>query len=458
VKPVSFARFRLYTLGMSRPAELKGRIVEIWEDEAEGELAVLAEARNGEVNALILVRDGRGRFTPAALAQSQPTLSAARGGLEAALAGATRPPAPSPTGGLDLLTPVAAAGQLHPYFENLRSDPHKAAARRVFAELGRWLAPTDRHFVREFQTAGFDQRLWETYLWACFRELGFDVGQPEHPDFVLRRRGNLLFSAEATTVGPSAGGVLAEHPDPQTQDEMAAFLRDYMPMKFGGTLTAKLDKRIKGKAYWELPATEGAPFVIAVADFHVAASRREPGSMVYSQSGLPIYLYGTEYSAEHDAKGELKIGYNQRQAHVYKAKKIESGFFDLPGADNVAAVLFSNAGTIAKFNRMGVVAGFAPPDMRYIRRGFAFDPDPDAALGMPFAVDVADPRYREDWCDELQVFHNPRAKLPLDPDLMPDATHHFWEDDVIVSYERAGRVLTSITLTLSTCGREGEKA
>jgi hypothetical protein len=39
-------------------------------------------------------------------------------------------------------------------------------------------------------------------------------------------------------------------------------------------------------------------------------------------------------------------------------KVIPSGFFDLPGPENVSAVLFSNSGTISKFNRMGVVAGF----------------------------------------------------------------------------------------------------
>jgi hypothetical protein len=31
---------------------------------------------------------------------------------------------------------------------------------------------------------------------------------------------------------------------------------------------------------------------------------------------------------------------------------------DLPDAENVSAVLFSNSGTIAKFNRVGALPGF----------------------------------------------------------------------------------------------------
>ncbi len=226
---------------------------------------------------------------------------------------------------------------------------------------------------------------------------------------------------------------------------MAAFLRDYMPMKFGGPITAKLNKRFDGQGYWALPYAAGLPFVIAIADFHVAASGVEPGSMVYSQSALPIYLYGTEYGAEHDAKGELQIGYRKRLVHQFKTKKIESGFFDLPEAENVSAILFSNAGTISKFTRMGVLAGFGCPEFTYIRTGFMVDPDPNAKHGQPFGVNITDPCYQEGWGDELQVFHNPRARLPLDPELLPAAAHHHWEDGMIVSYFQELSVLTSLT-------------
>jgi hypothetical protein len=60
---------------------------------------------------------------------------------------------------------------LHPHFRLLTESPGRHPSRSVFKEIGPWLAPIDPHFVREFQFSQFDQRLWEMYLWATFREL-----------------------------------------------------------------------------------------------------------------------------------------------------------------------------------------------------------------------------------------------------------------------------------------------
>ena len=116
----------------------------------------------------------------------------------------------------DVLTvsPGTKPEELRPNFKLLLDTPGRAPARAVFKKLGPWLAPSDPHFVKEFQNKHFDQRLWELYLWAVFRELGYDVTQPEVPDFhIVSPRGE--FTVEATTCAPSEGGVLAEHPDPK---------------------------------------------------------------------------------------------------------------------------------------------------------------------------------------------------------------------------------------------------
>lgn len=455
--PMRPDRFRLYNLGTDRPAGLRGDIREVWEAESENEAVVLAVDGQGTTQLLHLVRDTAGRFTPVGEIHVFASLGTGRDAATRLL----RETAPRPAAdraGLDLFTRVAPQAALHPYFRHLEVIPHSLPARRVLAELGPWMQSGDPHFVREFQTQGFDQRLWEIYLWACFREAGFDVDQLEHPDFLLKLAGTPLFAVEATTAAASRDGVLADHPDPQTIEEMTAFLREYMPMKFGGPLTAKLNKRFDEKGYWALPDSSGVPFVIAIADFHVAASRLEPGSMVYSQSALPIYLYGTEYDADLDGQGQLQIGYQKRVAHTFKTKKIESGFFELPGAEHVSAVLFSNAGTVAKFTRIGVLAGFSGDDFTYVRTGFKVDPDPNAKFGRPFGVDVSDPEYREGWGDELQVFHNPRAERPLDPELLPKATHHHWEDGMIVSYFQELSVLTSMTHNIRATDNPGADA
>ena len=108
---------------------------------------------------------------------------------------------------------------------------------------------------------------------GCSREGGYDVDHTEAPDYLVTAPG-AAFSVEATALAPSKEGVLADHPNPETPEELASFLADYMPMKFGSALTKKLNRRsAAGKAYWEEDGAVGLPFVIAVADFHKPASK-----------------------------------------------------------------------------------------------------------------------------------------------------------------------------------------
>src|SRR5205807_1271455 len=104
--------------------------------------------------------------------------------------------------------------------------------------------------------------------------------------------------------------------------------------------------------------------------------------------------------------------------------EIPSGFFDLPDAENVAAVIFSNSGTISKFNRMGLLARFGSPRLRLERVGFAVDHDPNATEPKRFRLSVNDPEYAETWSEGLDVWHNPRPKEPLDERTLPWVAHH----------------------------------
>jgi hypothetical protein len=314
-------------------------------------------------------------------------------------------------------------------------------------EIGPWLAPSDPHFVHEFQFAQFDQRLWELYLWAAFRELGFDVTQLESPDFNCRAPG-IEFTVEATTVAPSQTGPLAAHPDPQTPEEMEAFLKDYMPMKFGSALVSELNKKdSQGRHYWERDETKDKPFVLAVADFHREAEQAQPGSMAFTRSALWPYLYGHRIEWEF-VDGQLKVQALKNPGHSFGTKSIPSGFFDLPGAENVSAVLFSNAGTIAKFDRMGVVAGFAAPDHKYYRFGFRFNPEPNAVQGILFSDDVAAPTYVEGWSDELQIYHNPNARIPLDHAWLNGLAQFYFRDGQQFSLIPEAHVWASMTLVV----------
>jgi len=463
-KRLSRERFDLFAIGTRlSPTQLVAEELSYWSDLDENVIGVVFRDRiDDDYGWSLMVRDRLGRFRGVDLNVSVKSERLAEAEIRVKIAEVSRNTNLAELGiqgdetnsAVDLLTvlPGTRPDQLHPYFVELIERPARAPARAVLREIGPWLTATDPHFVKEFQRHQFDQRLWELYLWAAFREGGYDVAHSEAPDFRCSAPGN-AFSVEATTVAPSKDGVLAHHPNPQTPEEMTAFLADYMAIKFGNSLTNKLNRRsAAGRAYWEEDGAAGLPFIIAVADFHKPAAEDELGSMTYSQSAIWHYLYGFTTKWE-IVDGQLVIEEQPNQSHTYGPKTIESGFFNLPGAENVSAVLFSNAGTIAKFDRLGVLAGYAAPDHTYLRVGMRFDPDPNAVEGKRFAEVVGDPGYSEGWADELQIFHNPRAVRPLSPECFKGLQQHFFEDGRMRTYYETEAVIASFTMIIHAIDR-----
>jgi hypothetical protein len=80
-------------------------------------------------------------------------------------------------------------------------------------------------------------------------------------------------------------------------------------------------------------------------------------------------------------------------------------------------VIFSNACSMAKLNRVAVSGRGAPGGLRYTRIGNFFDRSAGALKGIPFCLDVTSTEYRslwphgyEPWSAEVEVFHNPFAR------------------------------------------------
>ena len=439
------------------PTRLMSEELSWWSDEQEQVLGLVFRDRaDDDYGWILMARDKLGRFRCVDLDASLRSASYAQSGLRQRIGRAVEEgdiealgdQAEETNFATDLLAvPVGTNDDdLHPHFQELLRSPAREPARRVFREIGPWLTPSDPHFVNEFQFTQFDQRLWELYLWAALREMGYDIKQPEAPDFLCVTPG-VKFTMEATTCAPSTSGVLADHPNPETPEEIAEFLAHYMPMKFGSSLTSKLSKKNKnGESYWERGETAGKPFVLAIADFHISGGNGQAGSMTYTQSALWPYLYGHRVSWE-KIDGQLIARATRGEPHTFGGKTIETGFFDLEGTENISAVLFSNAGTLAKFDRIGVSAGFASDDHVYLRFGHRLDPSPDAVLPEFFSERI-DVESGETWADELQLFHNPKAKLPLPSHAFPGVTHHFFEDGVQRSYSMGRPVLGSRTMII----------
>jgi len=331
-------------------------------------------------------------------------------------------------------------------FELLNTPSHRPAAwalNQVYLAFPR----PDKNWARDCQTGNFHTRLWEAYLLACFREQGCTVKQDmPSPDFLIERRhGDVCAWIEAVTaneapydhVSQTADHLLEDPPDEIERQIGAASVR------YAKTIRSKLQKN-----YATANHVNGKPFAIAVADFHA------PGSMVWTREALMAYLYGVYAVVE--GEGLERVGVLKTVTELLGAEKIPAGLFSNPENSKLSAIVFSNAATIAKFNRMGFLAGIRPPGLKMMRFGTIFDRRPGIFDPIPFGLDVVSDEYAalwpgvgETWSLELEVFHNPMADHPFPHDLLPECSQWFQESGEIrcaARYQHS--ILSSRTLLM----------
>lgn len=287
---------------------------------------------------------------------------------------------------VDVFAPIVAADRMSTAFARLLDAEGFSCARGLIEAMMPYFEDVDGNFVEQFQSAGFDSRFWELYLFALLTEGGYIFDrQYQAPDYLCRGISQQLF-VEAVTVNPTRqGNIITEPPVPDDKAELAAYLKHYMPIKWGSALVSKLRKE-----YWKLPHVEGSPIVLAIQDFHVLRA------MTFTSSTLTSYLYGMEFAAFFDTDEKLHVNGTRIYEHRWKDKHIESGFFYLPNAEMISAVIQNPTATISKFNRMGRMADFGGSDVRMLRHGFAYTPDTNAALPFEYALDVERARILRD--------------------------------------------------------------
>lgn len=296
--------------------------------------------------------------------------------------------------------------QLHPQFTHLRDLPGYAPARNLMRELQTAFSDPDGNFVEQFQTFGFDARTFEFFLSVMLEDAGHIVDRSfDRPDFFITKDG-LTAAVEAVTANPPPTGVIQPYsliPKVGSVPEAIEHLEQTIPIRLGSPLYSKLQKK-----YWTLPQLEGKPLILAIQDFHTA------GALLSTSAGLGRYLYGQGQEWWHDENGNLVMEGHALAEHKQGVKKIPSGFFNLPDAENISAVLFSNTGTIAKFNRMGHQDKHCEERVRMVRFGTCYRHDPNAALPAAFVYEVGNPvAGKETWREGTVLFLNPNALHPV---------------------------------------------
>jgi len=285
----------------------------------------------------------------------------------------------------------------------------------------------DESWAGDCQTDNFHTRMWEAHLLACLREQGILVTQPHpSPDFhIENRRGDEAWIEAVTANPPVRYNHVNAKPTNPPEDARERFLGP-AALRFAKTLGSKLQKR-----YDRLPHVADKAFAIALADFHA------PGSMVWSREALIGYLYGMH--AEVIEVDGRQIASSSDVSRLLGDTAFPAGLFRSTAHSELSAVIFTNACSIAKFNRVGVSAGALTKGLRYVRYGKFYDRTSGALEGIPFCLDITSPEYRalwpqgyEPWSAELETFHNPFARHSFPRTLLPEATHWFYAGDEII--------------------------
>lgn len=323
---------------------------------------------------------------------------------------------------IDLFDSVVESVEMHESFRDLISAPGKIGCKRLMNEIFNSMPNPDPHFVREFQTQGFDARVFELGLFAVFLELGMTVKQEfDRPDFILETQMGEV-CVEATTSNPPDHlklTNLAKQGQELSKKELGEKIRNELPIRFGSPLFSKLKKR-----YWDLPQCKDKPLILAIQASH------EPFASQFPSTSLICYVYGTESYPTWSEDGDLIVNEKQISEHKLDDKKIiPSNFFGQPDTENISAVLFSNQLTISKFTRMAFQNGYDTEGLKIIRTGTCHNPDPNAIEPLMFSYELGtQDAHIETWAEGLSLIINANAEEPVVPFTFPGVTTHIHLD------------------------------
>ena len=278
-----------------------------------------------------------------------------------------------------LFEPVVNSDRLNPFYKTIASNGAAEPARVMMEKVFGYFQDQDGNFVEQFQTTGFDARIFELYLFGYFINSGLQIRREfDRPDFIIEKDG-IPVVVEVTTSNPNYQKDLTfiEKIKSLTEQDIECKRNDEIPIKLGSPLFSKLKMK-----YWELKQCKGKPLVIAIEAFH------EEGAFLFSESALAQYLYGIRQFPSWAEDGTLLINQEGIEKHQIGDKVIPSNFFGQPDTENISAILFTNSGTYSKFLRIGYQEGYHRGNIRIYRQGTCHDPDPNVNKPLLFAYDL----------------------------------------------------------------------
>jgi len=154
----------------------------------------------------------------------------------------------------DIFSSVVDEGRHTEIYRSIRDMPHLYPVKAMIQEAFSTFCDIDRNFIEQFQTTGFDARLFELYVWMCLKESNFEVDRShKFPDYIISNGCNRV-AVEVTT---ATGGLPVDskyvthdnNPMPERDVNSAQFkhyVKNDVPLMFSSAILSKLQMK-----YWE---------------------------------------------------------------------------------------------------------------------------------------------------------------------------------------------------------------
>lgn len=333
---------------------------------------------------------------------------------------------------LDLFTPRFQEKNLHNHFRLILADPEYAKVQPIIENWATGLLDRkgeSQKFINEFQTT-FNSSMWELYLNRALIDLGCNVDfSKSAPDFFVRGPGNYEFNIEA---------VISDQP-PTTNQQQTLNEQDFKTrgaLKLAGKIRDKLNlyRGSNGKKhpYCSMNHVRGRPFVIAIAPFDSELSLTQNNELINMVLfGLaPPALEGPDLGKQDKITSLLKPS----------GARVEMGIFTNDSFKEISAVFFSTVGTFgkavveSKIDRLVRATRYRVIDKDRITLGselwkigthrYQFDAlnylltqrrESEHQIGGADMLIQHSSFHRETHLDGLQVYFNPYAEVPFEP-------------------------------------------
>jgi len=322
----------------------------------------------------------------------------------------------------DIYKIIVSEDKLNKKFKLLTESSLFDPAKNIIENICILFNDQDGNFIKDFQSTGFDARLWEIYLYIFLLENRFKFIEDENrPDFHIKKK-DYDFFVEASLSTEKIDEKYSEEFIKESVEKNDLIVQkeitDYYSIRLGSVLFSKLNKK-----YWELDWVKNKPLVFAITPSHNYMAKFLPDAK------LMEYLYGKKIITKETEEGLVHVKTEIVKEHSNDEKVIPSYFFSHPNTENISAIIFSNNCDLHKFNRMAYEHSLSEKELIIVRSGSKFDDSNPKAPAKDFTYHVEKGKSIEDWNESLKIYHNPNAKIPLDRNIFHNVGQIWINDD-----------------------------